>query len=129
MNGKLVMEAYASCWIYMAVAYFLVAVSMGIYMGASGDHSLHSVHAHVNLLGWVSMAITGMIYHHIDNAGRSALASVHFWLYNVALAPMMLCLAIMFKGNPGLEPVVGMLSIAVGISIVIFAFNLYTKRS
>lgn len=42
-----------------AVIYGLVGLSLGIFMGASGDHTLSPVHAHTNLVGWVSLAIMG----------------------------------------------------------------------
>jgi hypothetical protein len=48
-------------WLRLAVAYFAVGVMLGVAMGASGDHSLFPLHAHINLLGWVSMALFGLI--------------------------------------------------------------------
>lgn len=123
------MKAFSSRWIYVALVYFVVAVAMGVFMGASGDHSLRPVHVHMNLLGWVSLALIGIIYHHFPNAGSSKLASVHFWLYNLALAPMMLCLGLMLKGYPGMEPVMGLLSMIVGISVLLFAVNVYSHKA
>lgn len=122
------MKSYSSRWIHVALAYFVVAVAMGIYMGASGDHSLRPVHVHMNLLGWVSLALIGIIYHYFPNAGTNKLASTQFWLYNLALAPMMLCLGMMLKGYPGVEPVMGLLSMIVGVSVLLFAVNIYTHR-
>lgn len=122
------MENFAARWIYMAVIYFVVAVGLGIFMGASHDHSLMAVHAHLNLLGWVSQGLTGVIYHYFQNAGRSKLASAHFWIYNVALAPMMLALALLLKGNVAAEPVLGILSMVMGISILLFAINMFLPR-
>ena len=121
------MENVAARWIYMAVIYFVAAVTLGIFMGASGDHSLLSVHAHINLLGWVSMALTGFIYQYFAGAGSSRLASVHFWLYNLSLPPMMLALAMLLKGNAGMEPAVGVLSMVVGLSVLLFAINLFVN--
>jgi hypothetical protein len=37
--------------IHTAVAFFLVGVSLGIYMGMNQDFRLTHVHAHLNLLG------------------------------------------------------------------------------
>jgi len=41
----------ARAWFRLAAAYFAVGVMLGVAMGASGDHSLFPVHAHINLLG------------------------------------------------------------------------------
>lgn len=40
----------------------LAGMVWGSYMGASGDHSLHPAHAHLNLLGWVTLSIMGGFY-------------------------------------------------------------------
>ena len=48
-------------WFLAAVTYFVIGIGLGVYMGASGDHSLFPVHAHINLLGWVSMALIGLL--------------------------------------------------------------------
>ena len=123
------MENFAARWIYVALIYFVVAVGLGVFMGASHDHSLLSVHAHLNLLGWVSQALTGFIYHHFAVAGRSKLATAHFWLYNLALGPMMLSLGMMIKGNEAMEPAGGILSALMGLSILLFAFNLFMSTA
>lgn len=41
----------------IAVVYFSIGVLIGLTMGIIHDFTLTSVHAHVNLLGWVSMAL------------------------------------------------------------------------
>ena len=40
----------------------LAGIGMGIGMAASHDHSLMPVHAHLNLLGWVSLFLFGIYY-------------------------------------------------------------------
>jgi hypothetical protein len=65
-------------WIKAAVVYFIMGVSLGIYMGASGDHLLVPVHAHFNLVGWASLALVGLIYHQFPTAGSSRLFEVPF---------------------------------------------------
>lgn len=40
----------------------LGGMNLGLYMGIEGDFTLVPVHAHLNLLGWVTMALYGL-YH------------------------------------------------------------------
>jgi len=40
----------------------LAGMIWGSWMGSSGDHSLHPAHAHLNLLGWVTLSIMGGFY-------------------------------------------------------------------
>ncbi|MFD1808492.1 hypothetical protein ACFSHQ_11265 [Gemmobacter lanyuensis] len=42
--------------------YLLVGIGLGSHMGASGDHTLAPVHAHINLLGFVLMTLFGLAY-------------------------------------------------------------------
>ncbi len=54
------------CFIVAGLA-ALVGMTMGIVMGLSQDFTLAPAHAHMNLLGWVTMALYGL-YHR--GAGR-----------------------------------------------------------
>lgn len=56
------------CFIVAAIA-ALGGMTMGIVMGISQDFTLAPSHAHLNLLGWVTMAIYGL-YHR--GVGRMA---------------------------------------------------------
>src|SRR3978361_1658440 len=46
-----------------AVLFVLVGMGWGIQMAASHDHSAMPAHAHLNLLGWVSLFMFGVFYH------------------------------------------------------------------
>lgn len=46
----------------VAALYGLAGMVWGNQMGASGDHSAHAAHAHLNLLGWVTLSIMGAFY-------------------------------------------------------------------
>ena len=113
-----------SIWLRLAVLYFVVAALLGILMGMVGDHTLFPVHAHLNLLGWVSMAIFGLIYRQYPEMAANKLARIHFWLYNISLPLTMITLACLLKGNAALEPVVGIGSLLLGVAIMLFALNI-----
>jgi hypothetical protein len=70
---------------FFVTAVMAVTLSMiwGIQMSASGDHQLASAHAHLNLVGWVTMALFGIYYHLHPAANEALLAKIH---YVVALA-------------------------------------------
>lgn len=46
----------------LAAAAMVVGVSMGIHMGMSQDFTLTPVHAHLNLIGWASLALYGLTF-------------------------------------------------------------------
>jgi hypothetical protein len=111
-------------WLRVAVVYFVIAVGLGIEMGISGDHSLFSVHAHLNLLGWVSMALIGLIYERVPEIGHNILAVIQFWLYNLGLPVQMVTLGLKLRGMGHLDPVLGISALMVAISVLLFACNL-----
>jgi cbb3-type cytochrome oxidase subunit 1 len=83
------------------------------------------VHAHVNLLGWTTLALAGLIYSLFPKAGESLLAKAHFWLLNLALPVMMSCLSMLLLGNPKVVPVMAVAELVSGVSVLAFAANLF----
>jgi cbb3-type cytochrome oxidase subunit 1 len=82
----------------IAAVYLAIGVSMGLAMGITQNFSLHPVHAHINLLGWATMALAGLIYVQFPQAALTRLAKIHFWLHNLALPVMMVSLALLMSG-------------------------------
>lgn len=123
------MQAHSRRWIFAAILYFCLGVLLGMFMGASKDHTLFPVHAHLNLLGWVSLALIGVIYHFFPVAGASRVATVQFWLHNGALLVAMGALALHLYGNAAIEPVIGMGSVGLVAAVFLFAWNVLAKRA
>lgn len=112
-------------WLKLAVLYLILGISLGIAMGASQNFTLRPVHAHINLLGWTTMALAGLIYSVFPQAGASRLARVHFWLLNLALPVMMGALAMLLLGHVGAAPVLATAEIVGALAILAFAANLF----
>jgi len=110
-------------WLKIAVVYFVIGVGLGIAMGVSGNHSQFPTHAHINLLGWVSLALIGLIYRQFPDIANNKLATILCWLHNLALPVTMLALVGVLRGNAALEPVAGVGSSVIGVSVVLFAVN------
>ncbi|AEI41100.1 hypothetical protein [Paenibacillus mucilaginosus] len=116
-------------FIKIAAVYFGVGVSLGLMMGILHNFSLTSVHAHINLLGWVSMALFGLIYHVYPKAAQTRIAKLHFWLYNIAFPMMQVAIAlqITIPTVPVFLPVTIVSSMAVVISVLLFGWNLFRQ--
>jgi hypothetical protein len=112
-------------WIKLSVVYLLLGIAMGIGMGASEDFRLHAVHAHINLLGWATMALAGLIYTVFPAAGESKLAKVHFWALNIALPVMMATLTMLLLGNPKVIPVLASAEMLAAAGVLSFAINIF----
>jgi len=113
-------------WYRLAIVYFVVATAIGLYMGITGSHGLIPVHAHLNLLGWASLALTGLLYDRFPAATSTRLYPIHFWVYNLTLPVAMLTLALLLlRGIEALVPIVGIVSLVLFASIVTFAVNIW----
>jgi hypothetical protein len=112
-------------WIKLAVLYLVLGIAMGIGMGAAEDFRLHAVHAHINLLGWTTMALAGLIYTVFPEAGKSKLAKAHFWLQNISLPVMMAMLTLLLLGNPKVIPVLAAAEFTAAAGVIAFVANVF----
>ena len=110
--------------IRLAAIYFVIGVGLGIYMAATKNFGLMPVHAHINLLGWVSLALAGLIYKLWPRASKTRLALAHVALYNTGLPLMFVALALFFSGVPQAEPIIGIGGTLVGLGVVSLALNI-----
>ena len=94
-------------------------------MGASENFTLRPVHAHINLLGWATMALAGLVYSIFPQAGASRLGKAHFWLNNLSLPVMVIALAFVVAGQRQLIPVLALSEIAASVAILTFAANIF----
>lgn len=117
---------HISNWFFrLAILYLLAGITLGLVMAASHNYSMAPAHAHLNLLGWVSMSIFAVFYRLWPAAAASKLAKVHFWVYVPAHFVQMVTLFMFVRGNAAVEPVLAIASVLVGIAIVVFAVNLW----
>lgn len=116
-----------AAWCQLAVVYLLASVALGVAMGASENFALRSLHSHLGLLGWTSLALAGLIYHQFPDARRSRLALVHFWLYNLGLLPMMVSLGALLLGYPGAAPILVASQALASIGLAAFVLNVLLR--
>lgn len=115
----------APAFFKLAVLYFIAGVAMGIYMGASQDFVIAPDHAHINLLGWASLTLFGLLYKLYPAMTENWMARWHFWLFNLPLPVLLVALYVMLRGSPALEPLLGICSVIIGISVILFAINVF----
>lgn len=109
----------------------LAGMIWGAIMGASNDHSMMPAHAHLNLLGWVSLAIMGGFYALRGSGGR--LAWINFGLSAagaILMAPMLAyLLADEQHRGPTIGPLMMLPESLVMLGMVIFIYEVLTSRT
>lgn len=124
---KFIMPNIDRWFLRVAVIYALVAMLLGIVMGVSEDHSQMPTHAHLNLVGWVSMAIYALVYRQYPAAGQGRLALAHFWVANIGAVLLNVGVYGLMAGNSSLELIAIAGSLITILGMLIFAGIVYTK--
>ncbi len=93
------MKNIANTFFLTAVLSALIGMAWGIQMSATHDHSLSPAHGHLNLLGFVAMAVYGAFYAVSPEAGRSRLARLHFGLATISVVVLVLGIVSAISGS------------------------------
>lgn len=118
MSGGQTMKA-SSLSFPAAVVMVLAGMVWGLVMAISQDHSAMPAHAHLNLLGWVSLFLFGIFYHLHPALDRSRAALVQVGLWIVGTVILTIGVALVHTGHGG-EPIA-----AAGSFIVLGAMLLF----
>ena len=113
--------------IKISVVYFLLAIVLGNFMGIQQDFRLKHVHVHIALLGWLSLAVVGVLYRVYPELERGWLPQAHFWLHNVGMVPFMGGFAYFsVTGEHVLAPIaIG--SLVVSLAVVVLAVHVLLR--
>jgi len=107
---------------YAAVIAVLIGMSWGIVMAISQDHSAMPAHAHLNLLGWVSLFLFGIFYRLHPALDVSRIAMVQIWIWIVGTIVLTVGVAMIHAGNKAGEPFAGIGSFAVLGDMLLFGW-------
>ena len=102
-----------------AILYGLWGTLMGAWMVFAGESYLSQVHAHINLVGWVTLALFGVFYHVYPKVSELKLAAVHFCTANLSVLTLNIGLWLFFEQQGGF------LLIRTGTLLVLLSFLLF----
>ncbi len=105
-----------------AVLLVLAGMVWGIAMAASGDHATFPGHAHLNLLGWVSLFLFGIFYKLHPALDRTRAALVQVWVWIVATVVLAAAVGLIHTGRTELEPVAAIGSFAILADMLLFGW-------
>ena len=108
-----------------AVALVICGMVWGIIMAASGDHATMPAHAHLNLLGWVSLFLMGIFYQLHPQIDASRLARVQV----LAVIVQAVGVGLGHAGNPAGEPLAAISSLVVLGDMLLFGFIVFRRES
>ncbi|HEY0435525.1 MAG TPA: hypothetical protein VGC92_02725 [Phenylobacterium sp.] len=93
----------------------------GIVMAASGDHGMMPAHAHLNLMGWATLALMGTYYALSGKGGRTGW--INYGLSTLGVIVSIPSLALLLAGNPAGEKGATAGAILALAGMLVFAFG------
>ena len=97
-------------------------------MAASGDHSVYPAHAHLNLLGWVSLFLIGIFYRFHPALDTSRIALTQAWVWICGSIVLSIGVAAIFLGHPELEVIAIIGSLIILADMVLFAYLVFRSE-
>ncbi len=105
-----------------AVALALCGMVWGVVMAISEDHSSMPAHAHLNLLGWVSLFLFGIFYHLHPAIDRARTALVQVWVWIVATIVLTIGVGLAHTGHGVGDPIAAVGSLAIIGDMLVFGW-------
>tara|TARA_R110002020_G_scaffold243498_2_gene457034 strand:- start:6863 stop:7240 length:378 start_codon:yes stop_codon:yes gene_type:complete len=106
-----------------AVLCVTLGMIWGIHMAISGDHLMAGAHAHLNLVGWVTMGLFGVYYTLTPAAAASSLAKIHLAVALAGVVVMVPGIAIALKDGGEAAAAAG--SMLTAASMLIFLYTVF----
>jgi hypothetical protein len=104
-----------------AAIYAVIGMLWGIWMGIIGDHSLFPAHAHLGVVGWVSISIYGLFLSRFPAAGQSRLALVQGVIAHLGVIIFVPGIALAIMPSPLGDALAIIGSLLVALSAILFA--------
>jgi hypothetical protein len=111
-----------------AVLMVVAGMIWGIFMGISQDHSTLPAHAHLNLLGWVSLFLFGIYYHLHPAIDRRGLASLQVWVWIAGTIIMTIGVGLLHSGHEIGDPIAGVSSLLVLADTLLFGWLVFRRE-
>ena len=122
------MPRISAAFFSVGVLCVLCGMGFGMWMGAHQNFTAAPAHAHLNLVGWVTMALYGTFYALSQNYSRK-LAWIQFGVSTLGILVMIpsLFLLLLNGNDPKFEPGVTAGSMIVFLGMLLFAVSVFKE--
>ena len=108
-----------------AVLMVIAGMAWGIEMGISQDHSAMPAHAHLNLLGWVSLFLFGIYYRLHPTTDVSRLAFLQVWVWIAGTIGLTIGVGLVHTGHEIGDPIAAVFSLVVLAGMLLFGWLVF----
>ena len=118
------MRASKLCFL-AAVLAAIAGMLWGLDMAISENHAAAPAHAHLNLLGWVSLFLFGIFYRLHPSLDVTKLALAQVWVWIIGTIVMAVGVGLISTGTTSAEPIAAVGSLIVLADMLLFAWLVY----
>lgn len=129
------MPRVSAAFYFVGALLVLCGMTLGQVMAAHEDFTLAPLHAHINLLGWVTLALYGTFYALTKDTYSPRLAWINFVLSVgglLAMIPLLYLILTVPDGGKTYGPMAGMAGGVAMLGLLVFLFSvgreLFRKR-
>lgn len=112
------MPRVSAAFFVVGALLLLSGMVLGEYMGAHEDFALAPLHAHINLLGWVTLALYGTFYTLTKDTYSPRLAWTNFILSSIGVLTIIPMLALLLTAPDGAKKYGPLAGAAGGIALL-----------
>lgn len=106
------MSRWPNAFFMMAAVCIMVGTSWGLYMSVTHDFATAPAHAHLNLLGFVSLSIMGAFYATLGKTTPRWLIKTNFFLNSIGVVIMITGLWLLFTQRAPIEKLIPLMMIS-----------------
>ena len=122
------MRASKLCFL-AAVLAAIAGMLWGLDMAISENHAAMPAHAHLNLLGWVSLFLFGIFYRLHPSLDATKLALAQVWVWIIGTIVMAVGVGLISTGTTSAEPIAAVGSLIVLADMLLFAWLVYRSEN
>jgi cbb3-type cytochrome oxidase subunit 1 len=122
------MRASKLCFL-AAVLAAIAGMLWGLDMAISENHAAMPAHAHLNLLGWVSLFLFGIFYRLHPSLDATKLALAQVWVWIIGTVVMAAGVGLISTGTTSAEPIAAVGSLIVLADMLLFAWLVYRSEN
>ena len=108
------MRRIDAVYVAIGIVYLVAGMALGIVMGIRQDFQLAPVHAHINLVGFVSHCVFGLVHRAWPALRAGTVANVQFWVFVLGTPLFIVGIAISILGGSIFLAVIGAILVLLG---------------
>ena len=116
------MRRIGDCYILAGLVWLVLGMAFGIWMGITNNLDFANSHAHFNLVGFVTSMLFGLVYRQYAGLGRSRIAALQFWVYEIGAVLLVAGKMMVDAGRGDTLVKIGSLVVILGALLMLWIF-------